>query len=309
MPTSTVLSRGRVAALLALAAFAALASPAAAQQCPDWRQNGAGINTDADTLWSPRSWSVTAGGPLNLPNCGSVPGTGQITAAPDFTVTYDALSRGHALEFRIESQCDTVLLVNDASAGWHFSDDEDGTLNPRLRLGNAASGIYDVWVGTYGQSNCAATLVLETFPGPVAMSSCPDWSLGGAELRMSSGETVSRAVTAGGSVNLFAGDCGTSGHGYVAQAPDFTLYYETRSGRRPLEISVQAQCDTVLLVNDPAAGWWFNDDHVSLDPQVTIQGAQTGRYDIWVGTYGDALCQATLNVSAASSRGGQTPSK
>lgn len=294
----------------AMVLCAALAAPLAAQSCPDWHQNGRGISTDADRLWSPQSWAVTAGGNLDLSLCGSVPGMGQVMAAPDFTIDYDALARGHDLDFRIESQCDTVMLINDAGAGWHFNDDEDGTLNPRLRLRAAPSGIYDVWVGTFGAQTCAATLVLETFPSsPAVTSSCPDWSLGGAELRLAGGQTVERQVIAGGPVSLFADDCGTSGHGHVAEAPDFSLYYDGQNSGAALTVSVQAQCDTVLLVNDPGTGWSFNDDHVSLDPQITFQAPRDGRYDIWVGTYGDALCEAVMHVASGVASGRRTLNK
>jgi len=306
MPSVLQTNRTLMLAALAAVVCAAVAAPAAAQTCPDWRQNGAGISTDADTLWSPRSWSATAGGTLDLSLCSTLPGSGYVTAAPGFTITYDALNHGHDLDFRVESQCDTVLLINDAGAGWHFSDDEDGTLNPRLRLGAAPSGVYDVWVGTYGRQNCAATLVMETFPASQASGTCPDWSLGGAALRLSAGRSDSWSVTAGGPVNLSAGDCGTGGQGHVAQAPDFTLQYEAGNASTALQFDVEGTCDTVLLVNDPQAGWLFNDDHEGLDPRITVYGAQSGQYDIWVGTYGDALCAATLNVASVSG-GGEAP--
>ena len=289
---------GRLAALGVLAACAALASPAAAQQCPDWRQNGTPITTDANTLWAPQRYPLTAGGSTDLRNCGEGPGAGHVMSAPDFTITYDAAGTGHDLDFRVEAQCDTVLLVNDFSATWHYNDDEDATLNPRLRLSGAASGVYDVWVGTWGQQTCPATLVMETFPATGGAGSCPDWSLGGAELNLSAGANLSQAVVAGGTINLSATDCGTGGRGHVAAPPDFTLYYDAPGSSGPLQISVQGQCDTVLLVNDATADWWFNDDHSGLDPQITIPNAQGGRYDIWVGTWGSSLCHATLNLSA-----------
>lgn len=284
--------------VMAACAVMVFAAPAAAQQCPDWTQNGVTVTTDAETAWVPQSYPLTAGGGVDLSLCGTVPGFGYVTAAPNFTITYDARNTGHDLDFRVESQCDTVMLINDAGAGWHYNDDEDGTLNPRLRLAAASSGIYDVWVGSYSQQACAATLVLETFPASMSSGACPDWSLGGAELRLTQGQTVDQSVIAGGSVNLFTDDCGTGGHGHVAEAPDFTLQYDGHNSGAALVISVEAQCDTVLLVNDPGTGWSFNDDHVSLDPQITYEGAGNGRYDIWVGTYGDAQCEASMRVAS-----------
>ena len=149
-----------ISLVLALAAM-----PAQAQVCPNYQLNGAQYSVDANGLWSPASYGVTAGGNVNLGACGSVPGSGWITQGPDFTFSYNALGMGRDLEFRVQGSCDTVLLVNDAGARWHYSDDADGSTNPRIRLSNASSGVYDVWVGTFGSSTCSATLVAETFGG------------------------------------------------------------------------------------------------------------------------------------------------
>ncbi|GAB4272103.1 MAG: hypothetical protein Kow0013_25310 [Pararhodobacter sp.] len=181
---------------------------------------------------------------------------------------------------------------------WHYNDDANG-LNAALRLPAAQSGRFDVWVGTFSNQSCAATLVVETFPpaGP-ATNSCPDWQLGGAEIQLGMGGAETRTVVAGGGVNLFENSCNTNGHGYVAQAPDFSLYFDPQGQVSTLDISVQGECDTLLLVNDPNTNWVFNDDATDLQPRIEIGDAVAGRYDIWVGTFGQSLCNATLNVSA-----------
>lgn len=284
-----------------------------AQACPEWQAGGRQIVTDAETAWAPQSFAAFAGGSLNLSACGSVPGSGYITPGPTFTLAYDDRGRGFDLDFRIESQgCDTVMLINDASATWHFNDDEDNSLNARLRLPAARSGRYDIWLGTFGPQSCAATLVIETFPPASgqpaagtgtgsAADACPDWSRGGAEWRLAAGASETRQVVAGGSVNLFdrAQACGVQGHGYVANAPDFTVYYTDDTARGELTLSVTADCDTVLLVNDRNAEWLFNDDTNGLNPAITIPAAATGRYDVWVGTYGPNLCQASISLTSS----------
>lgn len=131
--------------------------------CPDWSLSGTSVSYGSDQLWTPRQLSVTAGGGIDLSQCGSVPGHGYIIQGPDFELNFTENNANRALEFRVQGSCDTVLLVNDANANWHFNDDADGTVNPRIRLPQARSGVYDIWVGTYGNSTCSATLTLETF--------------------------------------------------------------------------------------------------------------------------------------------------
>lgn len=303
------LKSGTLIATAGLALAVLTAGSAMAQQCPEWQLNGIPITTDADTAWVPQQFPTYAGGAVDLTACPSVPGVGRVTAAPSFSLTYDARNMGRDLEFRVQSDCDTTLLINDASAQWHFNDDSDGTLSPRLRLANAISGRYDLWIGTFGGQSCQATLIAETFPGagsvppppppPPPAPVCPDWSLGGAELRLTAGQTEQRSVVAGGSISMFSNQCGYDAHGYVAQAPDFTLYFDPQGVVSTLDISVTGQCDETLLVNDPGTNWLFNDDSDSLHPRITIGDAVAGRYDIWVGTFGSSTCQATITVNAS----------
>jgi len=298
--------RGILIATAGTAVSVALAGAAAAQQCPDWQLGGIPIATDAETAWVPQQFPLFAGGTLDLGACGAIPGgTGRVTPAPNFTVQYDSLNLGRDLEFRVQTDCDTTLLINDSNGSWHFNDDEDGTLQPRLRLANAPSGQYDLWVGTYSDQSCQATLVVETFPGeggatpPTPEPTCPDWSLGGAEVRLTTGGAPdTRAVVAGGSVDLFGNQCGYDAHGYVAEAPDFTLYLDPAGQVTTLDIVVQGQCDTTLLVNDPTTAWLFNDDANDLQPAIQIGDAVDGRYDIWVGTFGQETCDSMITFSA-----------
>lgn len=145
----------------ALAATLAVVLPLAAQACPDYGLNGQFLSYSSDDAWTPRAHSVIAGGPVNLGNC-SMPGYGQVATAPDFTLNFTANGAGRALEFRVEGGCDTLLLVNDAGAGWHFNDDDIG-LDPRIRIERAPEGVYDIWVGTFDSATCSARLIVETF--------------------------------------------------------------------------------------------------------------------------------------------------
>ena len=132
--------------------------------------------------------------------------------------------------------------------------------------------------------------------------SCPDVAQSGAQITGTavslSGGGMTADVIAGGNIDL--GTCGTvEGHGYIIEAPDFELQASGITGAT-LTLSVLGGCDTVLLVNDSSGQWYFDDDSAgNLNPQVTVSGAGDGTYDIWVGTYGQEICEAMLLLAIA----------
>jgi len=86
--------------------------------------------------------------------------------------------------------------------------------------------------------------------------------------------------------------------GFIADAPDVRLNY--RAGSLPLIISVNSQADTTLVVNGPDGSWYCDDDggNTGLNPSLRFGTPQSGQYDIWIGTYGNASNQqATLSIS------------
>ncbi len=89
-------------------------------------------------------------------------------------------------------------------------------------------------------------------------------------------------VVAGGGINVGANINGCSG--WVANAPDFRLFYS--SGGYPLTIGAIANQDSTIVVNAPDGSWYCDDDSGgNLDPMVSFSNPTTGQYDIWVGTY------------------------
>lgn len=146
--------------LLSIAFLLGFAGVAAA--CPNWQAQGMqAYATNGQDLWTPNSYNVTAGGNQALSNCG-FNHVGYVISSPDFEFQLNGLEAYGRLNIRVTGSCDTVLLVNDANANWYYSDDADG-LHPAIDLMNPRSGVYDIWVGTYGQGTCGATLTLETF--------------------------------------------------------------------------------------------------------------------------------------------------
>lgn len=106
-------------------------------------------------------------------------------------------------------------------------------------------------------------------------------------------------LTAGGDTSVNEGSCN---YGQVADAPDFDLYY-TAAEATTLYISAISDEDTTLLVNGPNGRWYCDDDsYGDLDPIIAIPKAQSGLYDIWVGTYGEELVSATLYISEVDPR-------
>lgn len=77
------------------------------------------------------------------------------------------------------------------------------------------------------------------------------------------------------------------GSGFTSEAPDLNLYYDgSADNLRIFFIPEGGNGDTTLIVNDPNGDWHSNDDAgEGLHPMVGFSNAQSGRYDIWVGSY------------------------
>ncbi|SDM36583.1 hypothetical protein [Maricaulis salignorans] len=86
-------------------------------------------------------------------------------------------------------------------------------------------------------------------------------------------------------------------NGFIAEAPDFELFYN--GGSLPLIISVNADVDTTLVIHAPDGNWYCDDDSGNgLNPSVRFSTPPSGLYDIWIGTYADASREeATLSIS------------
>lgn len=97
--------------------------------------------------------------------------------------------------------------------------------------------------------------------------------------------------------NTDASNIGSPCTGMIANAPDVRLVYS--SGSSPLIISVNSSSDTTLVVNAPDGLWYCDDDTgEGVNPSVRFNKPMSGRYEIWVGTYGDGgYHSATLDIS------------
>ena len=108
-------------------------------------------------------------------------------------------------------------------------------------------------------------------------------------------------VQSGG--NIDAETIDPSCRGFISNAPDVRLYYD--AGSLPLIISVASSADTTLVINGPDGRWYCDDDGGvnGLNPMVRFDDPESGRYEIWVGTYGSTGNEpARLYLSELSSR-------
>jgi len=95
------------------------------------------------------------------------------------------------------------------------------------------------------------------------------------------------------------------GQAYVTRKPDF--HFEFAAGDYTLVrffVITDNDSDATLLINDPSGRWRCNDDHENPDwgheraPVVDFTSPETGRYDIWVGSYDQSAHNpATLYVT------------
>lgn len=120
------------------------------------------------------------------------------------------------------------------------------------------------------------------------------------EVRLSAGFTPDPyrvSVTAGGSIDAYQdtplpAEC----VGKVAEAPDFKVTYE--AGRLPLVFRTLSSEDTTLIINGPDGKWRCDDDsYGDGDAEVRFEKPRSGTYDVWIGTFGEDMADATLLIT------------
>jgi hypothetical protein len=106
-------------------------------------------------------------------------------------------------------------------------------------------------------------------------------------------DPFAKKLVAGGEIKTNLGGV----NAYVAKAPDFKLFY--KAGDFALTFYVESKADTTLLINLPDGKWIANDDTSpdNLNPMIKLTKPQSGRYDIWVGTFGKDTAPAVLKIT------------
>ncbi|NKX46459.1 hypothetical protein [Roseicyclus persicicus] len=301
-----------------------LVTAAAAEACPSSLYPGPAFSYAGADLYAGQAFSAAATGGSDLSACG-IPGARGYAADAATMSLHLSMMDGYALTVGVQSDCDSTLLLHTPDGGWVFDDDSGGSLMPELTITGPGrlNGRVDVWIGTYGGGSCPATITFRTARGPGvadeagdvpqggAAAGCPNPSLSGQTIAFSAQQLWTRQslpVQASGSTRL--ADCGIVGTtGYANPAPAYSFYLSGMQGQR-LDLTVDAQCDSTMLVRTPDGLWHFNDDgHGNLDPAISLvpPTALEGRVDVWVGTYGPTPCPATLNLQAAAIGGAAPP--
>lgn len=284
-------------AMLVLAPTASLAQKTGSRPDFNLEPNYGTVNLDAGFTPDPWTKSILAGG--SVPASAARSGCeGKVSAAPDLQLTFDAGDLD--LTIKAAASEDTTLLVNTPGGQWLCDDDSGGGLNPMVTISDPASGRYDIWVGTYSDAMVQSTLEISELGGSgSAGGGAPDINLepNYGSVNLDSGFTPDpheKSILAGGSIPASAAKAGCEGK--VSAAADYQVFFE--AGDMDLTFLVEASEDTTLLINTPNGRWYCDDDSGGgLNPKVLITNPQDGRYDVWVGTYGDDMVQSTLKVS------------
>ncbi|HLT47915.1 MAG TPA: hypothetical protein VK002_11850 [Rubricoccaceae bacterium] len=284
--------------LLGVLLSVAAAPAALAQPNPDAAPTAGTVTLAAGFSPDPHAVDLMAGGPVEAadadPTC-----AGYVGAAPSVALDYGG---GGTLHLFVRSSSDTVLLVRTPGGDWLCNDDEEA-LNPGLRVEDAESGRYAVWVGTFSDTASADTPATLYVSAREAPALDPAGTPSAGTVTLAAGFTPDPhevTVTVGGpaSAGTLSG-CS----GFVDAAPSVVLAYDTHSAG-PLYVYARAEGDDdlTLVVIGPDGTAHCNDDAAGLDPGLVIEPAEAGRYAVWVGTYSsrartEAPGQATLFFS------------
>lgn len=133
--------------------------------CPEYQISAPWLSMRNSDLATSPSIRRDAQGYSNLGNCQTIPGYGYITASPTLVFNYDNQGQsgtGKRLSITMNDgnsgySCDSTLLLRDPNGQWWFNDDYSGW-NAGLSLGNAPSGQYTIWIGSYDNTRCSTRI-------------------------------------------------------------------------------------------------------------------------------------------------------
>ena len=115
-------------------------------------------------------------------------------------------------------------------------------------------------------------------------------------------DPFSADIVSGGPIDVSY--LGTDCLGYATAASDYDVEYTAGSADllRFYFVADEVE-DTTLVMNAPDGSWHCNDDApLTIDPMIDFENPESGRYDIWIGSFEtDAQNAGTLFVTEAES--------
>ncbi len=238
----------------------------------------------------PNVISVLAGGSFDADDADSSC-NGYITDEPTYRLNFSPGSLG--LGIYVNAEYDTTLLINNPNGDWYCNDDHSdlNNLNSGYYFSDPASGQYDIWVGTYSESNTNRNAILaitefsESSWETDLQAASPEISLSGGFLP----DPYVFEVVAGGPND--ADNLSNGCAGYVSDGPTYRLNYSpSTTSSLGLGIYTSADYDTTISIQSPGGSWFCNDDNSSLENLnggYYFSSPESGEYDIYVGTYSE----------------------
>ena len=212
---------------------------------------------------------------------------GYAASDPDFLI--ELTGDFKRITFLIASAKDTTLIMNLPNGSWACNDDTNG-LNPALVLHQAPPGPYRIWIGSYKAETYDESVLYISEAAPEALPTTatgPDPSRDPlfGETALAPGFAPSpftMQITGGGRNPVADHIAGEQCRGYVAEAPDFSVYLNDAFDE--IWFAVDSPADMTLLVNAADGSWHCSDDHLGANPGILFRFALPGLYDIWVGS-------------------------
>ena len=206
---------------------------------------------------------------------------------PDFLI--ELTGEFNRITFLIASAEDTTLIMNLPNGSWACNDDTNG-LNPALVLHNSAPGSYRLWIGSYAAETYDESVLYISEAAPEALPTTatgPDPARDPlyGETTLAPGFVPSPftiQITGGGRNPVADHIAGEQCRGYVAEAPDFSVYLSDAFDE--IWFAVDSPADMTLLVNAADGSWQCSDDHLGKNPGIAFRFTLAGLYDIWVGS-------------------------
>lgn len=212
---------------------------------------------------------------------------GYAASDPDFLI--ELTGDFNRITFLVASEEDSTLIINLPNGSWACNDDTNG-LNPALVFHNAPPGSYRIWIGSYAPEAYDESMLYISEDGPETLPTTATGPDPGSdplygETSLSPGFQPSPFTiqfTGGGRNPVDDYIDGEQCRGYVAEAPDFSVYLSDSFNE--IWFAVYSRADMTLLVNGADGSWHCSDDHLGANPGIPFRFPMAGLYDVWVGS-------------------------